>query len=105
MQTVEEEISNYHEVVIKDLLRINSKLIHEKMQLKKETIELSQEVKDLTDQNTKLYQQIGLISIELHKKLPAKRGRGRYSTCIGCQGNTKYYGDNYCEKCWNDHNA
>jgi len=69
MQTVEEEISNYHEIVIKDLLKYNSKLIHEKMQLKRENIELTQEVKELTAQNIKLYQQIGLISIELHKKL------------------------------------
>lgn len=69
MQSVEEEISNYQEVVIKNLLKYNSKLVHEKMQLKREHIELTQEVKELTTQNIKLYQQIGLISIELHKKL------------------------------------
>jgi hypothetical protein len=69
MQTVEQEINDYHEVVIKDLLTTNAKLINEKMQLKRKNIELSQEVKELTLQNIKLYQQIGLISIDLHTKL------------------------------------
>jgi hypothetical protein len=69
MQTVEEEINDYYEVVFKHLLTINAKLINEKMQLKREHIQLTQEVKELTAQNIKLYQQIGYISIELHKKL------------------------------------
>lgn len=69
MNTTEEQISDYHEVVIKDLLAYNAKLVQEKMVLKRECIKLSQEIKDLKDQNTKLYQQIGLISIDLHTKL------------------------------------
>jgi len=48
--------------LIKDLARINTKVINENKELKREVIQL-------TDQNTKLYQQIGLISIDLHTKL------------------------------------